>query len=898
MPVPVSKLLKTIWGERESVSRIRPLTPEEQQAGGRIEFPGQPSDTLDNAQPQMREATEPQTPQEPSQAPFEPEPPRSDAQVEREAQGIAGAKLDDFDPDDPWQTNFSTITSPDDIKATIARQAESQKDQIQEARRGVITDTELKGLAEDLGGDVEVVRRVMQRETGTTLKPEEVLAARQTLNRSAEVLKSMADIVARGDANDHQKFQFFRQMQIHNAFQAQFMGARAEAGRILRAYGIPIGTDDLKLKRITEVMDTVMHPHDINKLATAIANSDTVAGINRVARETRASKVSNLVAELYITSILSGPTTHLVNFFGGTMFQGMNIAEHYLAEKIGRFTASDAELAAKHGIKLDDDPIEPGESAALLFGTLSAYQDAWNLMKKSFVAGEPLDRMEKADLGPRAITGEYLGIGGAPGKAVDWYGNFHRFWTDRVMVPADEFNKALAWRGSMAAQAYKRAAREAKDKGLGEAEFLELLRKYINSPIQQMDELANDYAYRMAFQTPLGPLGRSLQKTLKATGIGALIQPFVRTPGNILKEGLVERGPLGIRSDAIRGVKGKRERDLAITRQILGNTTAALTVAWVASGKVTGGGPSDHMSQKWLRETHGWQPYSIKVGDKYHSYLRGEPASVGISAIADITEMMMYLMAGDPYEDLEGTPIFDAAGLVAGGISSAILSRTFMTGIMDFVEANSDPDRYMASYLEGIATSALPWSSFRRYASKMDDPVMREAWNTVDKLKRTAGIPGYSENLAPRLDIFGDPIHHPTGEFLGPYAVVKSKKIKTDPLRDELMMLFNIVKKVPVGYMSRNIEGMPLEEDEYYRAVLLSRKELKNSAGRTFLQELEHTINSRTYNRPGKGWDEKFKMVKDVQTDFDTMAQAIMAQDPVIKDRLMQIEERRKMFFQ
>jgi hypothetical protein len=53
--------------------------------------------------------------------------------------------------------NFDTIKTTDDVKAVISDIAEQNKGKITEARRGVITNEQLQGLANDLDVKQDVV---------------------------------------------------------------------------------------------------------------------------------------------------------------------------------------------------------------------------------------------------------------------------------------------------------------------------------------------------------------------------------------------------------------------------------------------------------------------------------------------------------------------------------------------------------------------------------------------------------------------------------------------------------------------------------------------------------------------------------------------------------------------
>ena len=154
-----------------------------------------------------------------------------------EARAFHEQDFDELDLDQSWQTNFDVIDEPDEVKNVIGQVAEWQKGKIDEARRGVITDKQLYKLAHELDVDRDVVRQVMLRETGDVINAETILAARMVLHRSAERLKTLADkiVLDRANVKPVERVQFMRQMYFHRAYQTQFMGARAETGRALRA---------------------------------------------------------------------------------------------------------------------------------------------------------------------------------------------------------------------------------------------------------------------------------------------------------------------------------------------------------------------------------------------------------------------------------------------------------------------------------------------------------------------------------------------------------------------------------------------------------------------------------------------------------------------------------------
>ena len=78
---------------------------------------------------------------------------------------------------------------------------------------------------------------------------------------------------------------------------------------------------------------------------------------------------------------------------------------------------------------------------------------------------------------------------------------------------------------------------------------------------------------------------------------------------------------------------GGVRRAEALGRQSMGAVVMASMFFAFGEGKITGAGPTDPKARRFLRNA-GWQPYSIKLGDKYYSYNRLDPNFIMVGAIA------------------------------------------------------------------------------------------------------------------------------------------------------------------------------------------------------------------------------------------------------------------------
>ena len=73
-------------------------------------------------------------------------------------------------------------------------------------------------------------------------------------------------------------------------------------------------------------------------------------------------------------------------------------------------------------------------------------------------------------------------------------------------------------------------------------------------------------------------------------------------------------------------------KEQRINRQLAGMTYLTGAYSLAQAGIITGGGPTDYAERDRMRKT-GWEPYSIKINDKYYPISRLDPFSQ-IAALA------------------------------------------------------------------------------------------------------------------------------------------------------------------------------------------------------------------------------------------------------------------------
>jgi hypothetical protein len=326
----------------------------------------------------------------------------------------------------------------------------------------------------------------------------------------------------------------------------------------------------------------------------------------------------------------------------------------------------------------------------------------------------------------------------------------------RALGMADEMTKQIRYRSMVLAEASIRG----EDAGLrGKA-----LRKYIDQQLgaafdaegRALDPRALQEAKVSTFSQELlpGTLGRTVQSALAAHPEGRLILPFIRTPTNVLRMGWKMTPGLNLLQREYRaqlmGRMGAEAQAQAIGQMSLGALFLGVAASQVAAGNFTGGGPADPALRRELI-AQGWQPYSY-VYDKedgskgYFPLGRFDPVGLPFGIIADMMDVMQH---EDKFEDSQ-----NVATALLISLQRQLNNKTYLLNLSLALDAFADADANASKFVGRMAANMIPFSSMLRQVS--DDPYLRETRGLMDTMM--ANVPGLSETLPPRHDIWGDPV--------------------------------------------------------------------------------------------------------------------------------------------
>jgi len=752
--------------------------------------------------------------------------------------------------------------SPEDVAkirehtANFEQSSKQLQKDLTEARRGVRTDQQV--LADSISPEAMTVEHFLDLKPGSIAKDSDVVKIKKMFKDLAEPVRLLAKRADDNPRDTQAIMSVLEQIQNVRTGLLKLSGVYAETGRSERQLSskLPISeapaVDSPERVRISDPyiqqwLDFFQKQSELakmgapamtlEKMISALATLKSPEEFIRLLKAMDKPTKFDMFIEYWINGLLSGPQTHVTNMVSNAATQVWGIPERALASFFSR-------------------SVRPSETTAMIGGVVESFGDAMRLSWKAFKEEKAQFGGSKMENPRRAITGDALELTGIPGRAVDLLGSIVRL-PGRALLAEDDFFKGIAFRSELRALARRESlarVAEAQLSGSAARAQIEFIEKNILDHPEQFPSIIEDaqrYASYVTFTKDLGPNGQKVAMAL-STPIGRLVAPFVKTPINIFKFA-GERTPFALASRAVRDeIKaGGERRALALAKISLGSMVMAYSAKLAAEGTITGGGPADPELLRDKRDT-GWQSYSVRVGEHYYRYGRLEPIGTILGAAADMADLMGQLDQGDAEE---------LASAVVVAISRNISEKTFIKGLAGTLDAITSRDIHKVEhFFSKELPTILPFSALSGQLARQSDPTVRKvspdhSYEIMDRELKfildsfKAKVPGYSKDIPPKRNLFGEAILLEGG--LGPDMIspVYTTKEKTAVVSREIVRL-----KLSLDLPSKDIDGAPLNNEEYdaYQVLAGAKPILGNM---TLRQKLESVMNGDIYKEASGGPD-------------------------------------------
>lgn len=415
----------------------------------------------------------------------------------------------------------------------------------------------------------------------------------------------------------------------------------------------------------------------------------------------------------------------------------------------------------------------------------------------------------------------------APGKAAAFFtelmasGNRgFELVGQRANKTQDAFNGMLSYRRSIISQ----AAQSGVEAGLTGTHLDKWVASRIAAPTKDMHEAALVLAKEptmgltygeMMGNNPASRLFNGIDGFLSSFGLAPVV-PFLKARVNEMVQTLEHTPMLGALApnNFAALMNGGPQRAEALAKMMVGAEIigGGLVLNHFTGLEITGGGPTDPATLKALRHTNpGYLPYAIGFpGGQHYSFERYGPLTNLLKVVGDYRELSNFQDEGEKTKMAYGVMASIVETLTPTQLTKDL--PNLMEGLRSMAD-NPDPNK-LSQFLSEHAMNYVPLSGISRGIRKDADFLRRETitdtpiGNFLAQFKNT--IPGYSYDLPPSRNKFGEVVSYPIGwspQAISPFFGSDGD----DVLSKELMRLgvYNTkLVEAPAGTTKLDI-GMP-----------------------------------------------------------------------------------------
>jgi len=659
------------------------------------------------------------------------------------------------------------------------------------------------------GGELDtafhlILEEILKRRIELINRPTDLVKQSQTM-KVGKMLEAMM-LPPKSDRRKLEKASLAERKRIYDEYLDRFEAVK----RALKKRGIDLDS---------------LTDEDLNNPVTyhAIVRSYQAANAN----------LNDKIYEFYLNSVLSGPTTQVVNLAGASV------------NTFVEFTSERWMEAAVNQATGDADAAQVGELAPLYKAFVKSMPKAWDYAKIAWETEHGTFAEEHGLKEPqRKFTERTEGgtaIGGTTGRVVRA--------PIRGMLFCDEFSKITSFYGQLASEAY----REGKKMGLEGRRLQTFIEQQIDNPSASLAEQAWGVALEQTFQQESGTATKAILSLRRDTPGLRWPLLFVTTPGNLLRVGF-RKSPLGVIRLATRA-GGQAAYSMGLTKnadwvynkkdfvedaaeQILawGGLTALAVIMANQDDEdkgrplITGSGTIFRNKSRFRFEQQNIPAQSIKnpFTGEYISYRRFEPISTQLAVTVDMLETLKGTQNGKEYDAAFADFVRKQGSLFS--------DKSYLKPLGDFTRFMADPTtgvQWVADFTTGFSPNLI------KQVARSSDRVVRDftprAETTKEKTEALGrrmiqrGLPVPFVQPPARVDWLGRQIEKddgssPKSDFL--YRLfVPAVRVKPSPDVDINRIILNWNNQnpddiwfpsVPNGFLSVDGERVRLTDEEYF----------------------------------------------------------------------------------
>lgn len=818
--------------------------------------------------------------------------------------------------------NLSKLTSSDAIVRTLNTLGDVIQDHIKNTPQtfGEVSARSADYLSSMLGTNYREVLGplTLMAENKQNVGPMAHAAASLLLSLSEEAIK-VSHMVSNGVGGESAKLMYMHLTDAMAYTAHSLRGAQNAAAKVLSFSRMNIKNGGMTPDDIMKMIEAHGGEDAIKRMADEMKNGNPTR-IDAFLNLIDASKVNNFsknVVGFWYNSVLSRPITHVVNIMGAVNNTVLRPAEKVIGASIDKAYQKvkgvfNSDAANDSAAEAADRTLKEG--LAMYNGIRLAFKDSLEAAAHTFKTEvSPFDTT-LADAGQNTKffqfgDGKILNRGEdgtsalfAKDGMLNLAGTFMRT-SSRMLQTEDTFFNII----NMRAHVYSTAYVEAERRGLstvkdipilgenGQTMMVSKFDQYIQGKLaREMQKItsstptaASSYAKDITYTSKLdgehiptwsgnntiaGDLATFVSKhpILQVT-----LAPFVRTPTNIFRD-VMEHTPVlaQIRKKFWADLNaGGERRAMVLGKLATGSMLWSSAMMLASEGKIVGGAPADPALKKsWAAD--GRLPYSFVTEDAngrktYTQFSRLDPFASFFGLAADLHEIFLRSEAGTR-ESL--------ATSVTLALANNFSNKSYLANLVKNLAAFSGQvtrEQSVDNARNSIIVSFLPAIT----QTFNPDTELKEVRTLVDTFM--SKIPGLSDRVEPRRDMFGEKQYYPSGWLHREIIPFKSSTETLDPVRKEIVRLATTPQARGFQDVATNLSGINLleyrknEQSAYDR--LLELHGTVKLGGKTMHDRMAALIKSPTYAKLHDGNElfpesKRMDMLQDIRNTYKDAA--------------------------
>lgn len=577
-------------------------------------------------------------------------------------------------------------------------------------------------------------------------------------------------------------------------------------------------------------------------------------------------------------SMLGNPKTHIRNIFGNAMMKPVRATSDAIAAAIEKNPVV-ANKFKSYGVKGTKGTTLTKDRKQMM----SWADDVYTKHRAEIEAGQTkyLDRQRPLDSDVFKRTG-FRWIN----KAAKWNGT--ALDKEDLMFSKSAFKKAFA--SYCNKNGYKAA--NITDGQMAEA-IDYAARKGAEATYREANELAEMLNHcRQMYLTPKAKDSKTVKLTKKAAGMffdSAL--PFVKTPANILKQGIAEYSPIGVLRGISKIAKSTSAEELAkgievLSSGLVGSVGLTATGAYLALNDMAHGKIGEYTDKvASYKKLLGDQDYSIEINGTRIDLDWVAPQSIPFFVGVEIASSVQKVM-----EDSEYSTVDQAMAIAQGLVNSTdpIFEMSMLSGLSNIFETTfsgntikemgvNTAENYVSQMFPTLGNQVAKYfTPDKRTALATDElPMVKEG----KKFGKTIAnkVPWFRGKFGDEaVDVWGrtdnsdyingsllgqksNPLKQAGRVFLNPATMTKNYQTEVD---SEIMRLYEKTNDDSVIPSWGAADYIIKYDDQVFRMTPDEFVDYKKELGHAKYEAVQELMNTKDWNAFKKGKDGKFKLDK------------------------------------